>query len=559
MTLDISAVVKEYIWKMLSDCSGGMKAFILDDFTINIVSVVFSQTELLQAEVFLVERLQHIPVKKLQHFKAVCFVRPTMKNCEKLCEHLKRHIYGEYFLFFSHLVQENLLQKIAASDEYEVVRQVQELYASFVPVDPSLFSLEFSFGMNYSPSDKSLRADRVVEGISSLLLSLKWKPAIRFQRSSSRCRHIAEEIHRLAYIQEPGLFDFRQKVGDYQLIVLDRMEDPVTPLLSQWTYQAMVHEILGIKNNKVQLRHSLNDEKEIVLASSHDSFYQENMFSNYGDLGLAVKQLVDNFQAISKINKQIESIDDMHRFIESFPEFRHQSGSVAKHVNLISELSKIINEKSLMTVSRAEQEVVCGSDRVLAFDLVMDLLADNKILPFECLKLALLFILRYGGHGNKQVDEVMTALTLRNLDKLSLNLVKNFGKIVGSTINTECLFWNRNFFSRASKLVGDLKGAENVFTQHQPLLLQILDNILKGRLKEADYPHVGEVFPKDGKSHHVILFIVGGVTYEEARFVANANQSRQGLKVILGGTTITNSQAFVQDLRSIANTEQSAT
>mmetsp|Transcript_13337 Transcript_13337/g.53789 ORF Transcript_13337/g.53789 Transcript_13337/m.53789 type:complete len:111 (+) Transcript_13337:130-462(+) len=98
MTLDVSAVVKEYIWKMLSDCSGGMKAFILDDFTINIVSVVFSQTELLQAEVFLVERLQHIPVKKLQHFKAVCFVRPTMKNCEKLCEHLKRHIYGEYFL-----------------------------------------------------------------------------------------------------------------------------------------------------------------------------------------------------------------------------------------------------------------------------------------------------------------------------------------------------------------------------------------------------------------------------------------------------------------------------
>ena len=30
---------------------------------------------------------------------------------------------------FSHLVQENLLQKIAASDEYEVVRQVQESYA----------------------------------------------------------------------------------------------------------------------------------------------------------------------------------------------------------------------------------------------------------------------------------------------------------------------------------------------------------------------------------------------------------------------------------------------
>ena len=28
----------------------------------------------------------------------------------------------------------------------------------------------------------------------------------------------------------------------------------------------------------------------------------------------------------------------------------------------------------------------------------------------------------------EQVDEVMTALTLRNLDQLSLNLVRNFGK-----------------------------------------------------------------------------------------------------------------------------------
>jgi vacuolar protein sorting-associated protein 45 len=27
----------------------------------------------------------------------------------------------------------------------------------------------------------------------------------------------------------------------------------VTPLLSQWTYQAMVHELLGISNNRVSL------------------------------------------------------------------------------------------------------------------------------------------------------------------------------------------------------------------------------------------------------------------------------------------------------------------
>ncbi len=29
------------------------------------------------------------------------------------------------------------------------------------------------------------------------------------------------------------------------LLILDRSDDPLTPLLNQWTYQAMVHELLG--------------------------------------------------------------------------------------------------------------------------------------------------------------------------------------------------------------------------------------------------------------------------------------------------------------------------
>lgn len=38
------------------------------------------------------------------------------------------------------------------------------------------------------------------------------------------------------------------------LLILDRRDDPVTPLLSQWTYQAMVHELLGLNDNRVVLK-----------------------------------------------------------------------------------------------------------------------------------------------------------------------------------------------------------------------------------------------------------------------------------------------------------------
>ena len=38
------------------------------------------------------------------------------------------------------------------------------------------------------------------------------------------------------------------------LLILDRREDPVTPLLTQWTYQAMIHDLLGIDRNTVSLK-----------------------------------------------------------------------------------------------------------------------------------------------------------------------------------------------------------------------------------------------------------------------------------------------------------------
>ena len=40
--------------------------------------------------------------------------------------------------------------------------------------------------------------------------------------------------------------------GWLRCAVIDRNDDPITPLLNQWTYQAMIHELIGIRNNKVE-------------------------------------------------------------------------------------------------------------------------------------------------------------------------------------------------------------------------------------------------------------------------------------------------------------------
>jgi hypothetical protein len=42
----------------------------------------------------------------------------------------------------------------------------------------------------------------------------------------------------------------------------------VTPLLSQWTYQAMVHELLGISNNRVSLAGTPGITKDLQVRDS---------------------------------------------------------------------------------------------------------------------------------------------------------------------------------------------------------------------------------------------------------------------------------------------------
>ena len=47
-------------------------------------------------------------------------------------------------------------------------------------------------------------------------------------------------------------------------------------IIVQWTYQAMVHELLGITNNRISLTGVpgvSKDMQEVVLSAEHDEFY----------------------------------------------------------------------------------------------------------------------------------------------------------------------------------------------------------------------------------------------------------------------------------------------
>jgi len=358
--------------------------------------------------------------------------------------------------------------------------------------------------------------------------------------------HLTQKIR-----EENTLFHFQGNSMPL-LLILDRRDDPVTPLLSQWTYQAMVHELLGLTNNRVDMSKvpSIRKElREVVLSAEQDHFFKGSMNLNFGDLGSSIKDLVETYQRKTKSTAKLDTIDAMQKFVENYPEFRQMSGNVSKHVAIMTELSRIVESRDLMNVSELEQELACLQDHSSAFPRVERMVEDSKIHFEDKLRLVLLYSLRYENESN-QIATLKRSLREKAVSDTARSRVATLDELLsyaGTKVRGGDLFGNKTFLSKLKLFSGGLKGVENIFTQHRPLLYETLDLLLKQKLKPNSFPYV-DGNTNTWKHDDIFIFIVGGTTYEEAACVSSFAEANPGVKLILGGSCIHNSRTFLDDV-----------
>jgi len=551
--------VRDYVSRMASDVSG-MKVLVMDAETTGIVSMVYTQTQILQHEVFLIDSIERARADKMAHLKAIYFVRPTHENVRLLQEEFKEPKYGEYHIFFSNTTRDTMIQQLAEADEHEVVQQVQEYYADFLAINPELASLGVpsTAGLTEAARWDQPAFDRIQQGVCALLLALKKRPVIRYTSRSESAMRLAESVLN-TMDTEADLFAFRKPDVPPLLLLLDRGDDPVTPLLNQWTYQAMVHELIGISNNRVDLRGRPGvpkDLEQVVLSPEQDHFFAQNMFLNYGDLAVQVKELMDQFQAKTKSSKDISSIADMQNFVESYPEFRKLSGDVTKHVTLLGEINRIIDAQSLMECSEIEQELACNEDHSSAVTEVEALLLKDSVTLLNKVRLVLLYSLRYEREPSNRISKFTDLLGQSGATPEQQQLVSMILQHHGATQRTGDVFGNRSMLTAMKKsLQRSVKGVQNVYTQHQPYLAQQLEQLTKGTLSEAGYPYLGSELPPTQKRRaptEVIVVILGGATYEEAKVVGEMNAANPGVRITLCGTTIHNCESYLDEISKLS-------
>ena len=472
------------------------------------------------------------------------------------------------------------IEALAEADQHQLVQSVQEFFSDYVPVTASHFSLHYdvpphSLWGSHTVQWDSDAFEHHANALVSLLLSLKKKPVVRYERMSALSKKLADEVVQQTTTTNAQLFDFRRTDVPPLLLILDRRNDPVTPLLTQWTYQAMVHELLGIHNGRTVM-HTEKGPQEIVLSVDHDPFFAANLYDNFGDLGASIKEYVVKFQTQSATTTSIETVQDMKRFIEQYPDFQRLRGNVSKHVALLGELSSLVDTHHLLEISELEQSLASNESHSTDLKNVQTLLASDRISKDAKLRLAILYSLRYQKWSGNQIDAVVRQLIDAGVDDVVLVYVMlNFA---GAEHRQDDLFANENIFSRGKSALKGLKGVENVYTQHMPHLVKTIDQLMRGKLRTSSYPFAGRdapsfdapatVFPggPPTRPQDVILFVIGGTTYEEARMIALLNgaasasssqmpptPSWPGTHFLLGGTTVHSSQTFLRMVQHTAS------
>ena len=299
--MDVCQAVSAYVERMVKEVRG-MKMLLLDDHTTPTMSATFTQSALLEHEVYLTDKLSHRPRERMHHLQCLVYVRPCPASIHALCQELLSPKYGAYWLYFSNVVAKQDIEALAEADQHQLVQAVQEFFSDYVPVTASHFTLQFDvpplrlWGSHLVQWDPDA-FEHHTSALLSLLLSLKKKPVVRYERMSTLARKLADELVTRMNDSHASLFDFRRTDVPPLLLVLDRRNDPVTPLLTQWTYQAMVHELLGIHNGRTVM-HTEHGPQEIVLSVDHDPFFAANLYDNLGDLGASIKDYVVQFQAL---------------------------------------------------------------------------------------------------------------------------------------------------------------------------------------------------------------------------------------------------------------------
>lgn len=255
-----------------------------------------------------------------------------------------------------------------------------------------------------------------MDGLFSVFVTLGVVPVIRCPKgnaaemvSSKLDRKLRTALHdsRNSLFSQTAAFpqdDLMPRVRPL-LIVLDRNMDMATPLHHTWTYQALAHDVLNLKLNRIILNEASSSADSSTSKSksrtfdltSNDKFWHLHKGSPFPQVAEAVQEELEAYRSSEEEVKKLKSamgldgndeavaalscIDataKLNSAVSSLPELLEKKKFIDMHTTVATAILDQIKLRKLDSYFETEEKILCKSagDRN-PLDLIFDSTAGN--------------------------------------------------------------------------------------------------------------------------------------------------------------------------------------
>lgn len=339
------------------------------------------------------------------------------------------------------------------------------------------------------------------------------------------------------------------------LIITDRSMDIMAPLLHEFTYQAMAHDLLPIKDgDKTYYKTTVNEgteqaeEKEMEIGEK-DKIWVNNRHMHMKD---TIEKLMGDFQKFINDNPNFTNSEDatslnaIKDMLAGLPQFQEMKEAYSLHLSMAQECMNTFQHRKLPDIASVEQSLATGLDEDFRkpknlLDQVVRLLDDESIGPVDRLRLLMLYIVYREGMIR---DDISRLLAHAGLPPQDAEIITNLDLIGARTVKMnlkDAKPLSQPLFPR--KTAPTAQNEEYALSRFEPMVKLMLDDISKGVLDQMTFPYVRP--PIDNSEElaaqqqtslrsakptwarnrttnvesrqRVIVFMAGGATYSESR------------------------------------------